>query len=171
MERLTIRFGSCVGTTKTENMGSQEILQKLAKYEDLEERCIKETTWSLKELLYKWKVFYESIAELYNYRKLEEQGLLLRLPCKVGTEVWEVEKLFYIDRKSCKECIYFGNDGLGDYCDYCEDDYPACTKIVSRKFAMWKLEAFGETVFLTKEEAEAALEKMKGEEHDSPVKN
>ena len=58
---------------------------------------------------------YKKLAE---YEDLEEQGLLLRLPCKIGSEVWEIERQFWIDRKGCKNCIYFGNDGLGDYCDY-----------------------------------------------------
>ena len=103
------------------------------------------------------------INKLAEYEDLEEQGLLLKLPCKVGTEVYEIEQQFWIDRKGCKDCVYFGNDGLGDYCDYCEDEPAACTKIVPREFTMRMLEDFGKTVFLTREEAEQALEKMKGE--------
>ena len=103
------------------------------------------------------------VTKLADYEDLEEQGLLLKLPCKVGTEVYEIEQQFWIDRKGCKDCVYFGNDGLGDYCDYCEDEPAACTKIVPREFTMRMLEDFGKTVFLTREEAEQALEKMKGE--------
>ena len=100
---------------------------------------------------------YKKLAE---YEDLEEQGLLLRLPCKIGSEVWEIERQFLIDRKGCKDCIYFGNDGLGDYCDYDEGNYPACTKIVHKKFNMRMLRDFGETIFLTKAEAEQKLKEM-----------
>lgn len=100
------------------------------------------------------------ISKLADYEDAEEQGLLLKLPCKVGTEVYEIEQQFWIDRKGCKDCVYFGNDGLGDYCDYCEDEPAACTKIVPREFTMRMLEDFGKTVFLTKEEAEQALKQI-----------
>lgn len=139
-----------------------DVIGKLTKYEDLEERCIKETTWSLKELLYKWKVFYENIAELYNYRKLEEQGLLLRLKLKVNDVVWSCDfgriERFVITGYSfgtAEDCFekplsetrvvyYYMNCGgsiTGDFTD----------------------SAIGKSIFLTYEEAEAALEKMKGE--------
>ena len=97
------------------------------------------------------------LEALGKYEDAEEQGLLFRLPCSIGTEVFEIEKQFWIDRKGCKDCLYFGNDGLGDYCDYDEDNYPACTKIVSKNFNMRMLENFGKNVFLTQEEAEQKL--------------
>lgn len=91
-------------------------------------------------------------AKLKEYEDLEEQGLLLRLPCKVGDTVYEVQKLrkriqpytiisIHISRCSVligwviedDEGIYSNTNG---FCDY----------------------AIGKTVFLTKEEAERALE-------------
>uniref|UniRef100_A0AAU8AYX2 DUF551 domain-containing protein n=1 Tax=Dulem virus 35 TaxID=3145753 RepID=A0AAU8AYX2_9CAUD len=58
-----------------------DLYEALKHYEDLEDQCIKETTWSLRMFLKKWNEFFEDIQELYEYRKLEEQGLLLKLPC------------------------------------------------------------------------------------------
>ena len=122
--------------------------------------------WKSNECFFqdKSKCYENNIYEkLREYENLEEQGLLLRLPCKIGSEVWEIERQFWIDRKGCKDCIYFGNDGFGDYCDYDEDNYPACTKIVHKKFNMRMLRDFGETIFLTKEEAEQKLKEMESD--------
>lgn len=106
---------------------------------------------------------YMIALRLLDYEDLEEQGLLLRLPCKIGSEVWEIERQFWIDRKGCKDCIYFGNDGLGDYCDYDEDSPSACTKIVPKKFNIRMLDDFGKTIFLTKAEAEQKLKEMESD--------
>lgn len=33
---------------------------------------------------------YKLLQELKNYEDLEEQGLLVRLPCSIGTTVWDI---------------------------------------------------------------------------------
>lgn len=88
----------------------------------------------------KWEE--EAWSKLAEYEDLEEQGLLLRLPCKVGDKV------------------YLNNYGVvvGDTLEAIETN--------EKGFLLWGRESlllgyFGETVFLTKEEAEAALAKMK----------
>ena len=112
------------------------------------------------------EILIEIFDKLAYYEDAEEQGLLQRLPCKVGTKVWKIDKLFYIDRKGCRECLYYGNDGLGEYCDYYgyndEDLPPSCTKPFETIFELGMLDEFGKTVFLTREEAEQALAEMKG---------
>lgn len=128
--------------------------------ERLTERNFNFTTNFVKRDIDAWSIA-QALNKLQEYENAEEDNLLLRLPCKVGTEVYEIAQQFWIDRKGCKDCVYFGNDGLGDYCDYCEDEPAACTKIVPREFTMRMLEDFGKTVFLTKAEAEQALEKLK----------
>ncbi len=71
--------------------------------------------------------------EEYNRLKgLEEQGLLLKLPCKVGTKVY---------------CIMTNLKGT----------HPM---IATQKFDYSMLECFGKTVFLTQGEAEEALKGM-----------
>ena len=78
------------------------------------------------------------IAEkLKYYEDLEEQGLLLRLPCKVGTKVWT---------------IMCGINGM----------HPT---IFKRDFELSMVEYFGISVFLTREEAEQKLKEMEGS-HD-----
>lgn len=84
------------------------------------------------------------------YEDAEEQGLLLKLPCKVGTPVFYVQKC--ICPYSCEKC------GASRWLDNCYCDYKA--RIFEQKFDYRHLFAFGNTVFLTKEEAEQALKNM-----------
>ena len=132
---------------------SADVVGKLANYEDLEEQCIEENQCGLGELLLKWKAFFDDIAELYDYRKAEEQGLLLRLPCKVGDTVWllaenavldyEVRRIFITE---CGiEAVQIAKEIEG--CEYWNAFYA---------------DSIGETVFFTKEEAEAALAEKGG---------
>lgn len=37
-------------------------------------------------------LLYQALEKLAHYEDLEEHGLLLELPCKVGEEVWTVHK-------------------------------------------------------------------------------
>lgn len=89
------------------------------------------------------------IKKLAEYEDLEEQGLLLRLPCKIGNLVYVIESEcngdFYDCHNHCEECRDFSRD------------------VYSVSFSMELIDGFGNTVFLTKEEAERALAEMKGE--------
>lgn len=91
----------------------------------------------------------EWLEELKSYKEAEEQGLLVRLPCKVGEKLW---------------CIVNGT--IREIRVY-RFDMPAfgTTDIVFRYADGFKLERFvgeiGKTVFLTREEAEKKLEEMK----------
>lgn len=75
-----------------------------------------------------------AINKLAEYEDAEEQGLLIRLPCKVGDDVWT---------------IMCGMTGK----------HPA---LFRQKFTLSMFSHFGTAVFLTKEEAEAALAEMEG---------
>lgn len=96
---------------------------------------------------------YEQVAkwlkELKSYKEAEEQGLLVRLPCKVG------EKLWCIVNSTIRELRvhHFDMPAFGT------------TDIVFRYADGFKLERFvgeiGKTVFLTRKEAEKKLEEMK----------
>ena len=94
------------------------------------------------------------------YEDAEEQGLLLRLPCKVGDTVYVIS--------SYLGCTYNYQCGLKHDKYKCEENVPCEEEhrfyfVVDRKFIIEMLNTIGETIFLTREEAEAVLEKMKGE--------
>ncbi len=101
------------------------------------------------------------ISKVREYQKLEEQGFLLRLPCKAGTSYWTFETQYWIDEEKCRECKYYYDLYTETFCD-CEEDYPKCTQIVEKIFLnnlefVSLMNQIGKTVFLTKEEAEQAL--------------
>ena len=99
------------------------------------------------------------LQELKEYRDLEEQGLLLKLPCKVGTVAYLIDHNFVrMERKPIK-CIID---------EFTVDRYNDCYAVLNgaenfymmRRFRAINIKQFGETIFLTKEEAEKALERL-----------
>ena len=111
------------------------------------------------------KGFYlvgEAVDKLAAYEDLEEQGLLLRLPCKVGDVVYYIQGGYYKKPQYCKVKpievteISLKNNRSGKNLDWA----------IIANGTRYKISSIGKTVFLTKAEAEAALEKMKGEEHE-----
>ena len=92
------------------------------------------------------------------YRKLEEQGLLLKFPCKVGDKVYSVTRNFISKYIICSIQKYTE----GFFFNWkCEEGIYANT----RGFTEFEI---GKTVFLTKEEAEQKLKEM---ESDTNGKN
>lgn len=111
---------------------------------------------------------YEKLKE---YEELEEQGLLVRLPCKVGNRTYQiVTKSERINKGGCTCCTTaFGSDCNCDY--YIEDDEECINltgnksyQIISRGFQIKDFYDFGKTVFLTKEEAEQKIKEMERED-------
>lgn len=99
----------------------------------------------------------ELLEELKSYKDLEEQGLLVRLPCKVGDTVYrvnagakqpiipmtvsEIRFLCYKNKRAVRfDAI--GKEDMGESC--------------------YRLEDIGRIVFLTHEEAEKKLEMKNG---------
>lgn len=92
----------------------------------------------------------KQLRELRHYKRLEKQGLLLRLPCKVGDTIYFVDFEENDFDKATIESIEFGRNGF-----MINSDYEIGTYLSA------------ENLFLTKKEAEQALEKMISEvEHD-----
>ena len=94
--------------------------------------------------------------ELKKYKELEEQGLLVRLPCKVGDTVYRVNagakqpiipmtvsEIHFLCYKNERAVRFdaIGKEDMGESC--------------------YRLEDIGRIVFLTHEEAERKLEEMK----------
>lgn len=99
------------------------------------------------------------LQELKEYRDLEEQGLLLKLPCKVGTTVYVIDTIYECDN-DYMDCIMEFPDRYqcerGFKCEYEHE------KLVVRpeSFDFKMLNNFNKTVFLTKEEAEEKLKEL-----------
>lgn len=123
---------------------------KLAGYEDLEEQCIKENSWGLRMLLHKWKEFIEDIKELYEYRQLEKQGKLLKLPAAIG------DKIFYIFRDCPKD---YKEEYCKDHNGSCDNCHHRVAEIMSRDFCMSDIPNM-DKIYSTREEAEAALKAL-----------
>ena len=83
-----------------------------------------------------YDVLDKAVQKLAKYEDLEEQGLLLKLPCKVGTQVYCIWEVYD-----------FGTDEM--FYHICEQE-----------FTTEMTDDFGKTVFLTKAEAEKALAEM-----------
>lgn len=101
---------------------------------------------------------YEKVLKkLGEYEDLEERGLLLRLPCKVGDYAWDLISLYrfeIVKIELTNGLIWFrcGNKGTDDYACFSSDDIGGTWSLTEPKEAdRWHPQA----------EAEAALERMK----------
>ena len=101
------------------------------------------------------------LTKLADYEDLEEQGRLLKLPCKVGDTVYYISEGFV---EPCTIEVIF----LADYtdkngnCSYMAEihyDREDCPYVSTEIY----FTDIGKTVFLTKSEAEAKLKELKGE--------
>lgn len=105
-------------------------------------------------------LFYRNLWAMANlretlkkYEDLEEQGRLVKLPCKIGTKVYNTT--WWSDVH--EEVIVAGKT-------YYRTDR---RHIVSKStFDYYDIEEFGKTVFLTKSEAEAKLKELRGNQNE-----
>lgn len=93
----------------------------------------------------------KAIEKLCDYEDLEEQGLLVRLPCKIGDTVYVPTRNFVSELR----IIMVSVDMHGTYFRWMLNSgiYPNLDGFSGSKL--------GKTVFLTHEEAEKKLEEMK----------
>ena len=105
----------------------------------------------------------EAIDRLAEYEEAEEQGLLVRLPCKVGDS-------YFIIRKYCDEHgeLPYATEHWGSDCLGCSEACNGEFRIKEGRFndvaqIVTFAKSIGKTIFLTEEEAEKALEGMKNE--------
>lgn len=100
----------------------------------------------------------EALKKLAEYEDLEEQGKLLKLPCAVGDTVYQ-HMIVDVD-KDKKKPIYAIYEAK--IFKFSLDSYTLCFWTVDKEKHQNKLplSAFGETVFITKEEAESALKEL-----------
>ena len=156
MKRLTIR-NSDGSVSQPTDLNWAAALEKLAAYEDTElepeeVRGIK-IAYDEVQLPYEVVATGEDAARVIRWLEADDQGRLLVLPCKVGQEVYRLRPGY---------CDYRDKDMCIAYCDgwdYACPDYEAEMELVSGRFVVSDYPNIGKTVFLNREEAEAALEK------------
>lgn len=109
---------------------------------------------------YEWK--NDCVKKLAEYETAEEEGRLVVLPCKVGDTLYAI-----LHRRTL--CTVQGREFEEYSCSGCEeekcDSYLECfvweNKFATLEWIVGNLRKFGKTVFLTREEAEEELKKMK----------
>lgn len=172
MERLTERVNDRLIMMKQDSgdnvphywdEGNFKVAEKLAIYEDLEERLHKifgeESTFSLADVIDTLEtklsepdkkhpvnariLTYEEADKWQEYKDLEEQGLLVRLPCPIGTTVWDICGMDI--RENVLSGIECGKDGK---------------QFLWANHDEW-IGELNDLVFLTREEAEKKLEEIR----------
>ena len=175
MDRLTVKWTDKVYDTldpvdildnEYSKTNYNKLLTKLGEYEDFEEIFREKMTDTAceflkdKEEFSKWLDRTEWIVRKCDeYARAEEQGLLLKLPCKVGTVVYLIDHNSVRMKKKPFKCIID---------EFTVDKYKDCYAVLNgvenfymmRRFRAVNIKQFGKTVFLTKEEAEKALERL-----------
>ena len=116
------------------------------------------TTDFIKRDIDSWSIA-QCLKKLQEYEDLEEQGLLLRLPCKIGDTVWDNDY-----GNPCAYTITGFSVGIGE--DYIDEPvsskevvyyYSNYSGTITGSFAVSEL---GKTVFFTQAEADQKLKEM-----------
>ena len=87
----------------------------------------------------------DMIEKLAYYEDLDEQGLLLKLPCKIGDTVYSIE-------------VYEVKEFVVTHFDICKDSIHVYHKYIY-------IGEMGNSVFATKEEAEKELKRLNNEKN------
>lgn len=110
----------------------------------------------------------EWLEELKSYKDLEEQGLLMRLPCKVGDTVWVVTSpinVFDYDKYDGDAEYEVYESFLSSVSYYASgEQFRIYAKVTNSFIAAYFRECdFGESIFFTREEAEKKLEEIQND--------
>ena len=143
MERLTERYKDSIANTVLIRECGDKLCKNIC--DDIEYDCSK-------------CELEKALDKLATYEDLEEQGLLVRLPCKIGDTVYRVNvgakqpiipmtvsEIHFLCYKNERAVRFdaIGKEDMGESC--------------------YRLEDIGRIVFLTREEAEKKLEEPKNE--------
>ena len=152
MERLTFEgnfcdIAQCHELCKYDgNCSQKQVWERLKAYEDagLSPQACAEAREIEKTL----SGYDYSISRMVELMKADVEGRVLILPCKVGDPVWRIVRDGepHITRDEVRD-MYFA------------DDMTLCVELVGGRVTF--TEKFGKTVFLTREEAERAMEKKR----------
>ena len=161
------------------NEDNFKAIKKLVDYEDLEERLHKifgeESTFSIADVIDALEMklsepdkkhpvnarilTYEEANKWQEYKDLEEQGLLVRLPAN-NKEIYIISSRWTV----CSECGSRFDEYSCSGCEYeCDSkkEYYVYSIYLSSIAVSTYVERFGKTVFLTRKEAEKKLEAIK----------
>ena len=136
-----------------EKLSIDEVIEHCNRTCDMTEKIAKARGHELESIESKhfWEHYQvrEWLKELKQYKDAEEQGLLLRLPCKVGTYIYIINR-YWIDEGHI--CGIAEADDIDCFCYkvYCDPD----------DYTMVAVADFNKTWFLTQEAAEQALKQM-----------
>lgn len=158
----------------------KKAIEKLKHYEDLEERlnkvygdcdglllrvvemlekhpCVDMANNTLKSRL----LTDEDVDKWEEYKQLEEQGGLLKFPCRVGDMLYYPDKEFNIIIPVRLTEIVIKFNGLDtSSCQYDCSSFDECGDVYEEY--EFDTNDFGKSVFLTKPEAEAKLKELRG---------
>lgn len=144
MERLTERYKDPIANTVLIKECGDKICKNIC--DDIEYDCSK-------------CGLEKALEKLADYEDLEEQGLLVRLPCKVGDAVWDnnfgYPKLYEIKAFSYGYCDSYVEPDIEDQIIFYYENYSGS---ITGAFPM---DEIGKTVFLTREEAKKKLGEIK----------
>lgn len=134
----------------------KEVVQKNRKNKEKNTIVIPNSFISSADCAEKYEQVAKWLKELKSYKDAEEQGLLVRLPCKIGDTVYRVNagakqpiipmtvsEIHFLCYKNERTVRFdaIGKEDMGESC--------------------YRLEDIGRIVFLTREEAEKKLEEMR----------
>ena len=141
MERLTYRDKDGMAMMKERGGWKSGGIDRLAAYEDsgLEPEDIKKHEAAYNECL--TRTYGPFKQKIIQWIRAEQDGLLVVLPCKAGDHVW-------IDGRDAIVTEFFG---------YRSERYFHAVILGRNKHIDIPFDEIGKTVFLTREEAEAAL--------------
>lgn len=148
MERLTERYKDSIANTVLIKECGDKLCKNIC--DDIEYDCSK-------------CGLEKALEKLADYEDLEEQGLLVRLPCKVGDMVWDND-FGYPESYEIKAFSYGYCDSYVEPSMGIEDEiifyYENYNGSITGAFPMSEI---GKSVFLTREEAKKKLEEMKND--------
>ena len=162
MERCTIRLKT--GEARCSQLDGNVVVERLAAYEDtgLTPEEIKAPLTEDTVINLAAQALGVEPRRLRELAEAEKDRRLVVLPCKVGDTVYMIERIFDIDNGVCDEIcarkvIGHGGNNLNKLWLIGSGGIYNVYIFVSD---------FGKTVFLTREEAEKALQEMEGKKDD-----
>ena len=160
MERLTFEGNFCeiarckeVKCPYDTACSQKQVWERLKQYEDtgLEPEAVETVKLALaaKHMVDLETLNNTPISRLVELAEADKDGRCVVLPCKVGDTVWRIirDGEPHITRDEVRD-MYFA------------DDMTPCVELVSGRVTF--TEKFGKTVFLSRAEAERALQEMEG---------